>query len=316
MRQNDFIQLKQQDWQLFKELLESSEVSDEHDLPKMFRQLTHDLSIAKSRHYSPALISHLNQLLLLGQQQLYKPHNRILMPLMVFVKHTFPAQLTEFRFYIIWAHILFYGVALLMFGITFLEPEFIRNVLPNAQVVQLEEMYDPSDSRFEEERASDSDFVMFGYYIFNNISIAFQSFVGGLLLGFGALYVLLFNALYFGVVSAHIVNIGYQDTFFSFVITHGAFELTAIVISAAAGTVIGYSLIAPKKLSRIHAMKASAKKVFPLIFGSFLMLVIAAFIEAFWSSSHSIPNYVKYAVGGFCWVWVLVYVFRRAPNEN
>ncbi|MEP2653634.1 MAG: stage II sporulation protein M [Paraglaciecola sp.] len=316
MRQNDFIQLKQQEWQRFRETVESSEASDEDDLPKMFRQLTHDLAIAKSRHYSPTLVSHLNQLLLLGQQKLYKPHNHILMPLMAFVTQTFPAQLTEFRWYVMWAHILFYGVALVFFGITFFDPEFVRNVLPNAQVVQLEEMYDVTAPRFEEERASDNDFVMFGYYIFNNISIAFQSFVGGLLLGFGALYILLFNALYFGVVSAHIVNIGYQTTFFSFVITHGAFELTAIVISAAAGSVIGFSLLSPKKLSRINAMKASARKVFPLIFGSFLMLVIAAFIEAFWSSSASIPNGVKYLVGGFCWIWVLLYVFKRSSNEN
>ncbi|MGK0268173.1 MAG: putative membrane protein SpoIIM required for sporulation [Paraglaciecola sp.] len=316
MKQYEFTKLKQQQWKLFEQVVTSVELAKKHDLPKMLRQLSHDFSIAKSRHYSPALINHLNQLLLFGQQQLYKPTNRFFSPLLHFIKNTFPQQLSHFRFYIIWAHVLFYGVALLAFAITVAEPDFIRNVLPNMKVIELEEMYDPSDHRFTQERPSDNDFVMFGYYIFNNISISFQSFVGGLLLGFGALYILLFNALYFGVVSAHIVNVGYSQTFFSFVITHGAFELTAIVLSAAAGFVLAVKLIMPGKLSRLESVKRSANKVFNIIFGAFLMLVIAAFIEAFWSSSHTLPNELKYAVGIFCWVSVLLYIFRRVPNAD
>ncbi|MEP7766263.1 stage II sporulation protein M, partial [Sanguibacter sp. 26GB23] len=91
-----------------------------------------------------------------------------------------------------------------------------------------------------------------------------------IILGFGALYVLLFNALYLGVISGHIVNIDYGSTFFSFVITHGAFELTAIVLSAAAGSVIGVNLLAPGRYSRLDALKVSGKKALPLMFAAFL----------------------------------------------
>jgi len=38
------------------------------------------------------------------------------------------------------------------------------------------------------------------------------------------------------------------------------------------------------------------------------MLVIAAFVEAFWSPSAAVPDPVKYAVGGFFWLLVLSYL--------
>ncbi|MFT4937869.1 MAG: putative membrane protein SpoIIM required for sporulation [Paraglaciecola sp.] len=316
MKQHEFVKQRRTQWQEFSDMLKDPEQCKERDMPKMYRQLSHDLAIAKSRHYSPVVVNHLNQLLLLGQQQLYKPVNHIFSPLLHFVQHTFPEHLLQLRSYILWAHFLFYGIALLAFGITLFEPDFVRNVMANIDVVQLEKMYDPSSAHYAKERAADSDFVMFGYYIMHNISIAFQCFVGGLLLGFGALYFLLFNALFFGAVSGHIVNIGYTSTFFSFVITHGAFELSAIVLSAAAGMVVGIHLIRPGKVSRLEALQESARLTFPIIFGAFLLLMIAAFIEAFWSSSISIPSVVKYVVGSICWLWMLFYIFRRGADAD
>ena len=43
----------------------------------------------------------------------------------------------------------------------------------------------------------------------------------------------------------------------------------------------------------------------PLIVGAFLMLVLAAFIEAFWSP-RDIANEIKYSVGSACWAFVLI----------
>lgn len=316
MKQTEFVKQHRSHWDHFAALLNDSKLASQADLPKMFRQISHDLAVAKSRQYSPTIINELNDLLLQGQQSLYKPHNHFVAPLREFFNSTFPQQLIQSRNYVIWAHALFYGLALLSFAITVYEPEFVRNVISNQQVVSLEFMYDPESEHFAKERASDGDFEMFGFYIYNNISIAFKCFVGGVVLGFGTLYFLLFNAIYFGVVSAHIVNIGYSQTFFSFVITHGAFELTAIVLSAAAGGIIGVSLLNPGRLTRSASLKNAAKRAFPIIFGAFLMLLVAAFIEAFWSSSRFIPDYLKFAVGAVCWFWVLSYIFQRKPSAD
>jgi uncharacterized membrane protein SpoIIM required for sporulation len=49
-----------------------------------------------------------------------------------------------------------------------------------------------------------------------------------LLLGLGSAFFLIFNGLMIGAVAGHLTRIGFGQTFWSFVIGHGAFELTAI----------------------------------------------------------------------------------------
>ena len=46
---------------------------------------------------------------------------------------------------------------------------------------------------------------------------------------------LFLNGIMLGAVCGYIINQGFSDNFFSFAISHGSFELTAIVISGAAG---------------------------------------------------------------------------------
>ena len=102
---------------------------------------------------------------------------------------------------------------------------------------------------------------------------------------------------------------GLPLTFFSFVITHGSFELTAIIIAGAAGCKIGYSLLNPGNLARSYAIRLAGKSVLPLIVGAFIMLVIAAIIEAFWSPL-DIPSFFKYIAGAICWGYVIRSLYK------
>ena len=84
-------------------------------------------------------------------------------------------------------------------------------------MLNIEKMYDPSDVQ-SAERGASQDLLMFGVYIYNNIGIAFQMFAGGVLFCVGAAFFLLLT-VYFGAIAAHIVNVGFEGPFFSFVIT-------------------------------------------------------------------------------------------------
>lgn len=315
MKQIQFVKNREHDWLTLEQFISSEKQPDDFvDLPALLRAVTHDLAIAKSRSYSPNLLNRLNQLVMSAQATMYKPKDRVFYQLLRFMRVGFPSAVHLLKRAVIVNHILFYGLALLAYLFTLYQPELIYQFVDNAQVSNIESMYNPEADHQLNERESSGDFAMFGHYIFNNIKIAFQTFVGGLLLGVGALFFLIFNGFFFGAISGHIVNIGYQSTFFSFVITHGSFELTAIVLSAAAGTHIGYSLLNPKRLSRSVAVKQASLRAFPVLFGAFVFLIIAAFIEAFWSSSRLIPNAVKYSVGALCWLWVGYYLLRGAKH--
>ena len=110
-----------------------------------------------------------------------------------------------------------------------------------------------------------------------------------------------------GTVAAHLFNVDYHSTFFPFVIGHGSFELTAIVIAGAGGLMLGHSLIHPGQQTRADALKSAALKALDLLYGTILMLVIAAFLEAFWSSNSAIPLAIKYSVGALLWFIVIGY---------
>ena len=84
-------------------------------------------------------------------------------------------------------------------------------------------------------RNADSDWAMFGFYIRHNIGIAFQCFAGGLFFGIGSLFALAFNGAAIGSTAGYLTWRGFGANFYPFVITHGAFELTGIVLAGAAG---------------------------------------------------------------------------------
>ena len=148
---------------------------------------------------------------------------------------------------------------------------------------------------------------MFGYYILNNVSVAFQCFAGGLFAGLGSLFFLAFNGAYGGAIGGYLTAKGLSETFYSFVVTHSAFELTAIILSGAAGLRLGHALLAPGRYTRVQALVNASKEAAVVLYGIVVMLVIAAAIEAFWSSAKWIPLPMKYSVAACCWLAVLTY---------
>jgi uncharacterized membrane protein SpoIIM required for sporulation len=53
----------------------------------------------------------------------------------------------------------------------------------------------------------------------------------------------------------------------------------------------------------VHATQDSAI----ILYGIVAMLIVAAGIEAFWSSAQWLPHPVKYGVAAMCWIAVLAY---------
>jgi uncharacterized membrane protein SpoIIM required for sporulation len=148
---------------------------------------------------------------------------------------------------------------------------------------------------------------MFGFYIWNNVQIGFQTFAGGLAYGVGSLWFLASNGVVIGAVAGYLTQIGYSRSFWSFVAGHSPFELLAIVLSGAAGLRLGLALVAPGNLSRKAALVAAAKPAVRVMYGAALMFFIAAFIEAFWSPLTDVPYATKIAAGVAGWILLLSY---------
>ena len=84
---------------------------------------------------------------------------------------------------------------------------------------------------------------MAGFYVYNNVGIAFRCFATGVLFGLGSVFFLVYNGLQMGAVAGLLTASGRGFNLLTFVASHGAFELTAIVIPGTAGLVMGYALV-------------------------------------------------------------------------
>jgi uncharacterized membrane protein SpoIIM required for sporulation len=326
MKQTLFELRHHADWQRFAERLDALEKgspqsgADEH-FSRDYRRICSQLAIAQERGYSSHLVDPLQQMAMRGHQQLYRHRHPLGAQLLGFVLAGFPRLVrAEWRLVVI-ATLLFFGSLIGMALLVHAFPDLIYSVLDPEQVAEMESMYDPQSSRIGQtlERAADEDWMMFGYYIMHNIGIAFQTYASGLLFGLGSLFFLFFNGLTIGAVAGHLTGIGYGQTFWSFVIGHGAFELSAIALAGAAGLKLGWALVAPGSLQRGEALRLAAKTSVQLIYGVILFLLIAAFIEAYWSSMTWPQPRVKYTVGLILWALVIGYLAfagraRHAPD--
>ncbi|WP_085709602.1 MULTISPECIES: stage II sporulation protein M [unclassified Pseudomonas] len=325
MKQSLFETRHKAEWERFTLALERLErgkdTSQVAEFPKAYRRLCQHLALAQERGYSSFLVDSLQQLVLRGHQQLYRHRSQLGANLLGFILAGFPRLVrAEWRF-VLAAGLLFFG-SLIGFGLlVYLYPELVYNLIPADQVREMQSMYDPAAGHLgrSAERAASEDWVMFGYYIMHNIGIAFQTFASGLLLGVGSAFFLFYNGLIIGTVAGHLSEIGYSQTFWSFVIGHGAFELTAIALAGAAGLKLGWALIAPGRLTRGEALRHAARQSVLLICGVMLFLLIAAFIEAYWSSRTGVTPQTKYLVGAGLWLCVATYLLfagrtRHAPE--
>jgi uncharacterized membrane protein SpoIIM required for sporulation len=189
-------------------------------------------------------------------------------------------------------------------------------VVDPATAQRFDEMYSSAAQSIGRTRDAQNDWVMFGFYIRNNIGIAFQCFAGGLVVGLGSLFFLAFNGAFGGAIAGYLTAKGLGQTFYSFVVTHAAFELTAIVLSGAAGLRIGHALLAPGRRTRLQSLVLATKETTVIVYGVILFLLIAAAIEAFWSSATWMPPAMKYGVAAVCWIAVLSYLTLQGRSAR
>ena len=286
------------------------------DWPRQYRQITHDLALAKSRAYSPELVDRLNLVALNGHQRFYGARGNLLAGIVEFIGGGFPA-LVRRESLVVWiaAALLFIP----MFGmIALLQhfPEYVHYLLSPEQLHNFEGMYAPSNRAVGPRHNADSQMMMFGYYIWNNVRIDFQCFATGIFFGLGSIFFLVFNGVQIGAVAGYLTQQGYITTFWGFVAGHSSWELLGAAIAGAAGLKIGWALVAPGQLTRVNALKQASKVAVRLLYGAAGMTTCAAFVEAFWSSIGATPFPLKVGVGLSFWALFIAYFMFAGRGRN
>lgn len=307
MNQDSFIAKHQADWDFLYSWLEGKGAAGGEDIPRRYRQLCQHLALAQSRRYSPSLIERLETLTLAVHRRFYRRPGHLLRSIGRYVAWEFPRNVRREWRLLALSLGLFYGPLIGLLVAVQWSPELVYSVLPVEQVHTMEQMYDPARKVLGRERGSDSDFEMFGFYIANNTGIGFRTFAAGLLFGLGSAFFLVYNGVVLGAVAGYLTDLGFIQSFWGFVVGHSAFELTAVVLSGTAGLRLGFALLAPGRRSRRLALIEAGRDGMGLLYGAAGLFILAAFVEAFWSSTTWPPVGLKYAVGALLWALTVAY---------
>ena len=301
-------------WQEYEQVVtkleKKSREIDASAFPRMFREICTDLALARQRMYGMTMSEGLNRLVIRGHKLIHRRAGGTWARLLRLLAVDFPVALrAEWRLCIV-ATLSFLlpllGVALA--GFYWSDFSWVEAVLGPDMMEQLSKMYgDKNDQIANLREEYGSNFMMFCFYIWNNIGIDFRIFAGGMLACLGTLFFLFYNGVFFGAVIAYIHVACSPEAFYSFVAGHSSFELIAMVIAGVAGLRIGLGILHPGRKTIARSLLDAGRKALPLIYGAALMTLVAAAIEGFWSAQ-AMPSMVKYVTGISLWVVVIAYL--------
>lgn len=130
----------------------------------------------------------------------------------------------------------------------------------------------------------------------NNVWVAAQALICGILLGIPTVLVLLENAINVGVDGGYLFAHGKGTLFFSLILPHGMLELSAVFLAAAAGLRLGWTVIDPGNRRRGQALAQEGRAMVTITLGLVVVLGVSGLIEAFVTPS-PLPTWARITIG-------------------
>lgn len=322
MTKRQFLKQRKAAWRRFEQLVGPLQSTNWRRLTakqvteysRLLREVSHDLAVVRAHGWDLRLESYLNDLVSRGHNTFYRAPPGTTNALFRYFTTDFPRLLRRNLGYMFAGNALFFVPFFLAWGLVVADPEVVHRVVPSESLEQFDEMYGEEGGLagegegagwvpgYAEERTG-----MFGFYVWNNVGIAFRTFALGITMGVGTVVTLLSNGIVIGAVFGYVQSQGNGDRLFSFVVSHGSFELTAIGISGGAGLMIADALLHPGSRTRWESLMVRGLDAVQVAGGAGAMLAVAAVLEAYWSPA-PIPAAIKYAVGATLWLLVFAYV--------
>lgn len=300
MNQQTFEAQNRERWQtidqITAELLKKRSTANAAKLPALFRQLCADIALAQHRMYGARLCAELNARLIRCRQAMGTEMAKRGRGFTRLFLRDFPRAVRRDARLFWLAMLLLIGPMILMVLASKFEPRWIFSVLGPDETQRMDYMYGKDDPTEFMRSEFGSDFGMFGFYVYNNISIGLRIAGMGLLAMVGSMFALGYQGVVLGASEGYVHYAGNTERFYAFVAGHSALELIGIVICGMAGMRLGQAILKPGRETRGAALATAGRRALPLIYGGALLIFFAAFVEGFWSAGPASTE-VKYAVG-------------------
>ncbi|MDT7539665.1 MAG: hypothetical protein QOI82_3250 [Actinomycetota bacterium] len=282
------------------------------ELVDLYQRTATHLSVIQSAGRDPALVGKLSSLVARARGAVAGGRQALWRDVARFLREDFPAVCYRTRWWWIGAAAAFLVVATAYGVFIAHSPEAQLAVAPPETVKHLVE----HDFKDYYSSAPAQDFT--SRVFTNNVYVAAQEILFGVLLGLPVIYVLYGNALNVGVAGGLMAANGRLGEFFGLILPHGILELTAVFVAAGLGLKLGWTVIDPGGRARASALSEEGRALVVGALGLAVMLLTSGFIEGFVTPS-GLPTWVRIGIGVLAEALFLAWVFvlgRRAHNAG
>lgn len=322
LHERDLLKRRRADWEKLQRLADSAAKNGPHrlsdseltEIGSLYRKALSDLALAQRHFPRSAVVGYLNQLVASTHAQIYGGSRMSWRGISRFVVHSFPMSVRENWRVIMGLAVLFFFAAWVGAWGWSTDHAAVKSLLPAEYAPHLHDLREDEFSLFLDEMKP----LITSFIMTNNIQVSLLAFAFGVTFGLGTLWVIWHNGLILGPLAAAYHKAGYGLQFWSLILPHGVLELPAIFFSAAAGWLIGHAFLVPGQYRRIDAAKQASRKALPLLGGTVVLLIVAAFIEGFFTPS-AVSPYVKLLFAVIVLAALLAYLMllpRRNARAN
>jgi len=321
MQETDFIQQNKDKWKEFEDVLNSSD-KDPERLTDLYIETTDDLSYSRTYYPNRSVRVYLNGIAQQVYQSLYKNKQREKNIVSRFWKHDLPEALWYGRkglllSFVLFATGLFVGVLSSIYY-----PDFAKIMLGDGYIEMTKANIAKGDPMAV---YKDSEpVIMFLKIAWNNILIAYGTFILGILFGLGTVYVILYNSVMVGAFIYFFIERGLFKESFLAIMLHGTLELSMIVVAGCAGFTLARGIIFPGTYTRGQAIIQSARSGIKILLGVTVLLIYAAIIESFATRYTEMPDIIRLSIilisaviviGYFVWYPRHLYNKGKIPDD-
>lgn len=312
MKEVVFINRNNNRWKNFEQLLQSKQECNPDMLPDLFIQLTDDLAYARTYYPESPVTGYLNELTFRAHLQIYKNKKEKKSRIKTFWKFEFPFIFRQNRKYFFYALIIFSISVSIGVLSTIYDDTFVRLILGDKYVNMTLHNIEKGDPLSVYKSMNGID--MFLGISINNIYVSFLAFLLGIILSIGTGYVLFNN----GVMLGSFLTFFWQKGLFTDAMTtiwiHGTLEIFAIIVSGAAGLMLGNSILFPETYSRLISFKNGVSNGVKTVAGLIPIFIIAAFFEGFITRYTEMPIVFRLAIILSSLIFIVWYFFIYPKN--
>lgn len=315
MKESRFIAQNKEKWRESEKLLKESD-KDPEKLSNLFTQVIDDLSYSRTYYPNRSVRVYLNRIAREYFSIIYKEHGDRKNAFVRFWKDDLPQIVYQSRRPLLISLIVFTLSMCIGVFSSVKDPEFARTILGDAYVEMTKANIESGDPMAVYKRAHEAE--MFLGITLNNLWVAFQTYVFGVLFSIGTLAVLLANGVMVGGFQFFFIERGLFAESALTIWLHGTLEISSIILAGGAGLTLGSGLLFPGSYSRLQAFHLSAIRSLKLMIGITPIFVLAAIIESFLTRYTEMPDPIRLALillsAAFIVGYFAIYPWKKAQQ--